>query len=725
MATDTSMRMDLAPAGAAPAGHRQNAGAPALGPAGPRRERRWVHGPAVDFLLLGGGSFLVLGAMAAFFPRDEASRVALAGVMLFLAHFVNHPHFAHSYQIFYRDFLRKAFGPSRRDVHPRAAGEATRPAGREAPLPPAEGSGAREERGSASEPAPDSASDSAPASTPASLAARYRFAGILVPVVLVVFFAAALAEGSVALLGLAANIMFFTVGWHYAKQGYGILMLDASRKGLRFGPAERRRLLWNTHLAWVTNWLVVNDALKADEFWGITWYLIDVPDALLVAMVALVAVSTLAVGRDLFATWRTQRALPLNGLLAYVAAVYVWLAVGRLDPVLLLVVPFFHSLQYLAVVWRYQINVEADRCGAGPRARGEGTDSGAGGDAEPGRPTHAGGAATGSLSEAIHAPHARAASAAADAAHPGDAGEVPRPGTFHIGGSAGGAHAGGGGERRWKAWLRSAPAGLARFLVAGGLLGFAGFWLAPVTADTLSGYDRAVFGATLCLFIGWDVHQHPPLLHRQRDLAPRQPRGAPVSVREWTEMSAPATTIASGTGAFPRPAGAAPAGDVAQAAHPDRAGHFAPAGGGSAADLLPAPPGRGAGREGPASRRRETAPPERRRHVHNGWIDFLTLGGGSLVVLGALAAFWPRDDAARAVLASTALVLAFFLTYPHVAHSYQLFYKDFMRKAFSPESALAPRYRLAGVLVPAAMVVFFAVALAGGQPRAARASPAT
>ena len=43
---------------------------------------RWLYGPAVDFLLLGGGSFIVLAAMAAFFPRDEASRVALAGAML-------------------------------------------------------------------------------------------------------------------------------------------------------------------------------------------------------------------------------------------------------------------------------------------------------------------------------------------------------------------------------------------------------------------------------------------------------------------------------------------------------------------------------------------------------------------------------------------------------------------------------------------------------------------
>ena len=141
---------------------------------------------------------------------------------------MNHPHFAHSYQLFYQGFVRKAFPPAR------AAG----------------GGG---------------------------LAARYRFAGIMVPAVLVAFFAAALGAGSAPLLGLAANFMFFTVGWHYAKQGYGILMLDAALKGVRLGSGERRRLLWNTHLAWVTNWLLVNDALGKEELWGFTYYFLRHP----------------------------------------------------------------------------------------------------------------------------------------------------------------------------------------------------------------------------------------------------------------------------------------------------------------------------------------------------------------------------------------------------------------------------------------------------------------
>ena len=399
-----AVHIDLAPAAAAP-------GARSAEPDSCSTHRRSLFGPWVDFATLGGGSFLVLGAMAAFFPRDEAARAALAGAMLVLAHFVNHPHFAHSYQIFYRGFVRKAFGPA------------------------------------------------------SPLAARYRFAGILVPAVLAVFFAAALAGGSVALLGLAANVMFFTVGWHYAKQGYGILMLDASRKGLRFAPDARRRLLWNTHLAWVANWLAVNDLLAAKELWGITYYLIDVPDPLLFGMIALVAVSTLSVGRDLLSLWRAERALPVNGLLAYVAAVYVWLAVGRLDPILLFVVPFFHSLQYLAVVWRYQLSVEeAGRHPATP----------VGGEA-PLPPGEGFGVREGRAAAPIGAPEA----------------VLVAP--------------------KWKAWLRGAPAGLTRFILVGGALGFAGFWLAPVTTDALSGYDQAVFGATLFLFIGWtfiNIHHY-------------------------------------------------------------------------------------------------------------------------------------------------------------------------------------------------------------------------
>ena len=134
----------------------------------------------------------------------------------------------------------------------------------------------------------------------------------------------------------------------------------------------------------------------------------------------------------IFTRCRTADSLPVNGLVAYVAAVYVWLLVGRLDPLLLFVVPFFHSLQYMAVVWRYRLNEEAERSEAGERAR-------------------------------------------------------------------------------WTTWFRSAPFALIRFAIAGGVLGAAGFWWAPMAANGLEVYDRAVFGTTVFLFIAWtfiNIHHY-------------------------------------------------------------------------------------------------------------------------------------------------------------------------------------------------------------------------
>ncbi len=51
---------------------------------------------------------------------------------------------------------------------------------------------------------------------------------------------------------------------------------------------------------------------------------------------------------------------------------------------------------------------------------------------------------------------------------------------------------------------KSAPTlGMGGLILAGGALGVATVWLAPVTVSALSGHDQAVVGATLFLLIGW------------------------------------------------------------------------------------------------------------------------------------------------------------------------------------------------------------------------------
>ena len=344
--------------------------------------RSHLFNPWLDFLGLGGASIVVLSLFVVFYPKDDLARGILAACSLFLAHFVNHPHFAHSYQLFYSDYANKAF------------------------------------------------------SATSDLGAQYRIAGILVPLALATFFVFSLSVGSTPLLGLAANAMFFTVGWHYAKQGYGILMLDAAQKGKPFSAAEKRHLLWNVHLAWPTYWLMTNDALAARSYWGLTYYAFDTPEPVLAAMLIATAISGIVVLRDLFLKWRAERTLPVNGLVAYGVSIYVWLYFARFDPILILIVPFFHSLQYLCVVWRYQVNVEAEKL----RSR-------------------------------------------------------PLPDYLRTG----------------PAWARTTLARFLRFVFIGAIFGGFGFWIAPLILDSVVGYDRAVFGATLFLFIGWtfiNIHHY-------------------------------------------------------------------------------------------------------------------------------------------------------------------------------------------------------------------------
>ncbi|TIM61068.1 MAG: hypothetical protein E5Y58_33240, partial [Mesorhizobium sp.] len=130
--------------------------------------QKYLFGPVADFLMLGGSAFLILPVLF-FVPLKYEGFVG--ATMLLLAHLINHPHFAHSYQLFYRNFGRKVRG----DGYDK------------------------------------------------NLQVRYIFAGIVVPLIMGGFFAYGSIAGNARLLGYAGNAMAFFVGWHYVKQGYGML----------------------------------------------------------------------------------------------------------------------------------------------------------------------------------------------------------------------------------------------------------------------------------------------------------------------------------------------------------------------------------------------------------------------------------------------------------------------------------------------------------------------
>jgi len=268
----------------------------------------YLFGPVFDFVTLGGLSVFVCGAIAILLPKGIPSTQQAVLVTLLMT-VINQPHFAHSYQMFYRNYREKAFG----------------------------------------------------ASYPAALRLRYVIAGVIVPTVLVGFLGGASLAGNVRLLAYGANAMFFLVGWHYVKQGYGIMIVDSVQKRIMFSDNAKTILRANGYASWMVAWLAINHAIAGRNFYiTLNYFSLPVPTWIYQSAIAVLTVTSLATASVLVRRWReAQRQLPWNGVIAYLTTLYLWVIFVRINPLVLAVVPTFHSLQYLAVVWRYQLNAGA------------------------------------------------------------------------------------------------------------------------------------------------------------------------------------------------------------------------------------------------------------------------------------------------------------------------------------------------------------------------------
>ena len=344
--------------------------------------KRYLIGPIADFWCFGGSALVILPLLL--LVQSAQYKAIIGAATLLAAHVINNPHFAHSYQIFYRGFVDKAFRGTLGPV----------------------------------------------------MQARYLFAGVIAPVLLAVFFAVALAQGNLRLLALAGNAMALFVGWHYVKQGYGLLMVDCALKRQFFGDREKKLLLLNGYAVWIASWMQLNLAMAKTELWGIAYFSFAIPVWLLNAGAAVAITTTLATIWMVVARRRAKGALPVNGVIAYFVSLYPWLALIMFNPLWIVVAPALHSLQYLAVVWRFQHNYEAAHLTSADYKRG-------------------------SLARQI------------------------------FGGRALG-H-------------------LAVFSLAGGVLGFAGFWFLPSVFALAIPHDETLFGATVFMFVFWvfiNVHHY-------------------------------------------------------------------------------------------------------------------------------------------------------------------------------------------------------------------------
>ena len=254
-----------------------------------------------------GGATFVLFPLAWLFRASaglDSSEFAVSFAMFYAAYVINDPHFSVTYLLFYKDVRKRAFGTE--------LGLAQR--------------------------------------------ARYVVAGLVVPTALVVWAAVALTSRSAQSLGWMIQLMFLLVGWHYAKQGFGVLTVLSARRGVRFSPMERVVILTHCFAAWAFAW--ANPASAAGEFEekGVVYWAPAHPRWLELATGSVLGLSTLALLWVLAKKWRREGRLPLTPLVGFLVTIWLWTIYTSVDPLIRYVIPALHSIQYLYFVWLMKRN---------------------------------------------------------------------------------------------------------------------------------------------------------------------------------------------------------------------------------------------------------------------------------------------------------------------------------------------------------------------------------
>lgn len=261
---------------------------------------------AAELFFVGGATFVLLPLLWLFqrsVGRDAAEE-AVDAIGFHAAFFVNNPHFAVTYLLFYRGARERLFGKV---------------------FPPA-------------------------------LRARYAVAGVVVPIALFLWAARALATGSAHTMGLMIQLMFLLVGWHYVKQGFGVLTVLSARRGIRFGALERAVILGHCYAAWAYAWASPADPGRKVQEKGVVYTSIAHPPWLETATGIVFGASALALVAVLARKWRAERRLPFSPLLVFLVTVWFWTVYSSIDRLMMYFIPALHSLQYLYMVWLLRRN---------------------------------------------------------------------------------------------------------------------------------------------------------------------------------------------------------------------------------------------------------------------------------------------------------------------------------------------------------------------------------
>ncbi|HXK19367.1 MAG TPA: hypothetical protein VNG33_16265, partial [Polyangiaceae bacterium] len=211
----------------------------------------------MEFLLTGGATLPLL-ALCFVLERTlglDRADLAVGFLTFYGALLINDPHFSVTYLLFYRQLRARLFG----------------------------------------------------AELPLAQRLRYLFAGFVAPAGLLVWAVWALWAHSAPALGAMTQLMFLLVGWHYVKQGFGVVTLLSARRGTSYGLTERRVLLAHCFAGWAYAWASPFDPGRSVEEKGVVYTTWAHPHWLEPVTRAAFFASALVLAVMLARKWRRER----------------------------------------------------------------------------------------------------------------------------------------------------------------------------------------------------------------------------------------------------------------------------------------------------------------------------------------------------------------------------------------------------------------------------------
>jgi hypothetical protein len=152
------------------------------------------------------------------------------------------------------------------------------------------------------------------------------------------------------------NLMLLTVGWHYTKQVFGCMMVYAYFDGYKLTQAQRDLTKRALLTIWVMNFVYTNIGGAQNVFSQFRYYSFNLPDiAGPLSQVLVLGGLAVVIWKVFYANYRERGAVPsLNMLVPFVALYVWWMPETRQFEFYFLLTPMFHSLQYLAFVYKME-----------------------------------------------------------------------------------------------------------------------------------------------------------------------------------------------------------------------------------------------------------------------------------------------------------------------------------------------------------------------------------